>query len=160
MTTSAGEKHPGPSASRGPIILGWREHVFLPDWGINLRAKIDTGARTSAIHVGAIEELGGGRIRFEVVARERPPHTIWVESSIVRESRVRPTSGMAQSRPVVRTTIRIGAVRREVEVGLVCRKGMLCRMLIGRRALEGVWVVDPSRKYVLGAPGAARGGRA
>ncbi|MEQ9617504.1 MAG: RimK/LysX family protein [Phycisphaerales bacterium] len=132
--------------------LGWREYVAFPDWGIKrVRAKIDTGARTSALHVGEMEELGDGRIRFEVVAREKPTHVgKWVEAEFVREANVKPSSGELQTRPVVRTTIRIGEIEREVEVSLVCRKGMRCRMLVGRTALSGVFAVDPARSYLAG----------
>jgi len=135
--------------------VGWRERVALPEWGIpRLRAKIDTGARTSAIHVAQIEELDNGHIRFEVVIRERPEHkTVWVDAvPVVRESTVKPSSGKRQQRPVVSTTMVLGGVEREVELSLVCRKGMLCRMLVGRTALDGAFVVDPSGKYLTSKP--------
>ncbi len=134
--------------------VGWRERVALPDWRIRgVRAKIDTGARTSAIHVATFEHLPNGRIRFEVVTRERPDRrTRWIEADIVRESVVKPSSGEPQIRPVVRTTMAIGPLEFEAELGLVCRQGMLCRMLVGRRALAGLAVVDPSGLYLLSSP--------
>lgn len=131
------------------ITLGWREYVRLPDWGIRVRAKVDTGARTSAIHVDHVEELGGDRIRFEVVVREKPERkTVWIEAETVREAAVKPSSGKRQNRPVVRTMMKLGGVKQKIELSLVCRKGMLCRMLIGRKALEGRYVVDPDQKYL------------
>ncbi len=132
------------------LVIGWREWVGMPEWGITrVRAKIDTGARTSAIHVSSIEELEGGRLRFEVVRRERPERrTVTIEADHVREARVRPSTGEAQRRPVVRTLVRIGEWEREIEMGLVCREGMLCRMLLGRRALRGL-LVDPTKKDLL-----------
>lgn len=138
--------------------MGWRERVDLPEWHIGgVRAKIDTGARTSALHVASFEHLPNGRIRFEVVMRERPQRrTKWVEAEIFRESVVKPSSGHTQVRPVVRTTLAIGPLKIPAEVGLVCREGMLCRMLVGRRAIEGVALVDPARKYVLTSRSAAR----
>ena len=135
------------------ITIGWREQVAFPDWGIKrVRAKIDTGARTSAIHVAQIEELDNGHIRFEVVVRERPSRkTIWIDTErVVRESTVKPSSGDLQQRPVVKTRIILGGVERKIELSLVCRAGMLCRMLIGRTALEGAFLVDSSRKYITG----------
>lgn len=143
-------------------VAGWRERVTLPGWGVSrVRAKLDTGARTSAIHVGHLEYLPGGRVRFEVVFRERPVRrTAWVESEVVRESVVKPSSGERQVRPVCRVLMRLGPVAREIELGLVAREGMLCRMLVGRSALAGV-CVDPSRKYVLTparSPGGGDGG--
>lgn len=137
----------------GIRIAGWREFVALPDWGIRrIRAKLDTGARTSAIHVSEIQELEGDRLRFEVVVREQPTlKTAWIEAECVRESLVKPQPGKVQARPVVRTRMVLADVEREIEVGLVCRKGMLCRMLLGRTALEN-FAVDASSKYVLTQP--------
>lgn len=131
--------------------MGWRERADLPEWHIRgVRAKIDTGARTSAIHVADFEHLPNGRIRFEVVLRERPERrTKWVEADILRESIVKPSSGQPQVRPVVRTTLVIGPLTLDAEIGLVCRQGMLCRMLVGRRAIAGLAVVDPASRYVL-----------
>jgi hypothetical protein len=133
------------------LVAGWRERIDLPDWGVRrIRAKLDTGARTSAIHVASIEDLPDGRIRFEVVIRERPEHkSVWVEATPARESRVKPSSGRRQSRIVCRTRMVIGEHERDIELSLVCRKGMLCRMLVGRTALDGLFVVDPARKYLL-----------
>ena len=141
-----------------PLVVGWREFVDLPEWGIDgVRAKIDTGARTSAIHVAAIEHMGDDRVRFEVVIRERPTReTRWVEAELVRESVVKPSSGEAQSRPVVLTRISIGGREHEAELSLVCRAGMLCRMLVGRKALEGTFVVDPGRTHVADGHGPRR----
>lgn len=135
-------------------MVGWRERVSLPSWGVRrVRAKIDTGARTSAIHVGEIEELEDGRLRFEVVTRERPNRrAVWVVAESVRESVVKPSSGERQSRPVVRTVMELGGIEREIDLSLVCRRGMLCRMLVGRNALGDRFVVDPERKYLVTPP--------
>jgi hypothetical protein len=141
--------------------VGWRERVDLPEWRIRgVRAKVDTGARTSAIHVATFENLPNGRIRFEVVLRERPErHTRWIEADLVRESVVKPSNGEVQVRPVVRTTMAIGPLEFEAEVGLVCRQGMLCRMLVGRRALAGLAMVDPARRYLLSPPSSTNANR-
>jgi len=134
--------------------VGWRERVALPDWGIrSIKAKIDTGARTSAIDVAQIEELEDGRIRFEVVTRLTPERrTRWVEATPVRTSSVKPSHGELQQRYVCLTRVVMGGIEREIEISLVCRRAMLCRMLLGRTALEGVVLVDPSRMYVLTTP--------
>jgi hypothetical protein len=131
-------------------VVGWRERVDFPGWGLkNVRAKIDTGARTSAIDVATIEELPDGRIRFEVVSRIKPVRrTVWVEAMPVRTSVVKPSHGEPQTRYVCLVPIRVGGMEREIEVSLVCRAGMLCRMLLGRTALGGL-MIDPTRKYVL-----------
>lgn len=133
-----------------PIPVGWREYIALPDWGITrVRVKVDTGARTSAIHVAEYQELEDGTARFEVVISERPKmRTILVEAPLVREAVVKPSSGKRQRRPVVRTTMRLGGVQKEIEISLVSRQGMLCRMLLGRTALGADYCVDASKKYL------------
>ena len=140
-----------PQDAGGKAVVGWREYVALPDWGIDrVKVKVDTGARTSAIHVAEFDELADGTARFEVVVSETPTlRTILVEAPLVREAVVKPSSGKRQRRPVVKTMMRLGGVEKEIEITLVSRKGMLCRMLLGRTALEGDFVVDPSRKYLL-----------
>ncbi len=133
-----------------PIVIGWRERVAFPEWGIKgVRAKIDTGARTSSLHVGTIEPVQDEHIRFEVVVREKPEiRTIWCEAPIVRESVVKPVSNRTERRPVVRARIRIGPIERDIDVNLVCRRGMTCRMLVGRSALDGL-LVDPTQRRLL-----------
>lgn len=132
------------------IVFGWREFVALPDWDITrLKAKLDTGARTSAIHVGAIEHLPDGRVRFDVVVREKPDlRTRSVVAEPIRRSRVKPSHGATQERIVCRTRLRIGPCEHEIEISLVSRKGMLCRMLVGRLGLPPGGLVDPRRKYL------------
>ena len=130
------------------ITVGWRERVCLPDWNIRgLRAKIDTGARTSAIDVAAIEILPDERVRFEVVTRRKPTvKSRWIEADLVRETVVKPSSGERQQRCVCRTRLRLGPVTRRVEVTLVCRRRMACRMLIGRTALADAFLVDVAQR--------------
>lgn len=136
-------------------IVGWREYVSLPDWGIkDLRAKIDTGARTSAIHVESLDELGGDRIRFDVVLSRVVRHKrVTVEADTVRRSHVRSSNGELKERYFVRTTMRIGAVEKEIEVSLVNRDNMNVRMLVGRSALDEDFIVDPALVNVQGKVG-------
>ena len=133
-----------------PIVIGWREKIDLPEWGLKrVRAKTDTGARTSAIDVADIEELGDDEIRFRVVYHHDPEQvTKWIHAKVIRESTVKPSHGETQQRYVCETLVRIGEVVRRIEISLVSRKGMLCRMLLGRTALDGI-LVDATRKYVL-----------
>ncbi|MBC8366485.1 ATP-dependent zinc protease [bacterium] len=137
--------------------MGWRERVDLPEWGVTrIKAKIDTGARTSAIHVSTLSELEDGQVRFEVVLREGfSRKTTWVTAKPVRRTMIKSSSGHRQERLVFCTKMKIGEIEREVELTLVSRKGMLCRMLVGRTALAGV-LVDPRRIYLATrAPGKA-----
>jgi len=131
-------------------VIGRREVVSLPEWGVRLRAKVDTGARTSALDVDEIELLPGGRVRFAVVLRRDRSRRVRVEERVSRVARVRPSSGVSQKRYFVETTLRLGAVEKRVEISLVPRRGMLCRMLLGRTSLAGDFLVDPDAVYRLG----------
>ena len=144
------DDHPPTARLDSRPVIGWREYVALPDWGIErVRVKTDTGARTSAIHVANYVDQEDGTARFDVVISERPKRrTIHVRASLVREAVVKPSSGKRQRRPVVRTTLQLGGVSKQIEITLVCRKGMLCRMLLGRTALEDDFLVDASKKYL------------
>ncbi len=130
---------------------GWREIVALPDWGIRrIRAKLDTGALTSVVHASKIELIDDGRLRFEVVIRDgKNRSTRWIEADRVRQSKVKPSTGKVQRRPVVRTRMILGDLEREIELSLACRENMACRMLLGRRALGDLVLVDSSKTYLL-----------
>lgn len=136
--------------TRGPLI-GWNEYVDLPDWGVRgLRAKVDTGARTSALHVEGIEPVGRDRVRFEIVLdRRRRDRRVRVEARVRRTARVRSSTGHYDTRLFVTTTLRIGELEREVELSLVDRKAMIFRMLLGRSALGGM-LIDVDHRCLLG----------
>jgi len=135
-------------------LIGVAERVDLPDWGVErLRAKIDTGARTSALHVQKVEELEGDRVRFSIVLhRNRHDERVTVEAPVSRRSRVRSSSGRAQERIFVKTTLVLGDVVKEIEVSLASRKRMIFRMLLGRQALGEDFLIDASRRYVATKP--------
>jgi len=136
------------------MVIGWRERVDLPSWGVRrLLAKADTGARSSAVHAEEIQRLPDDRVGFWVVfSRVHPEHRVWVDAPIARTTQVRSSSGHQHERIFVRTPLRAGPIEREIEVGLVSRELMECRMLIGRIALGEDVLVDPSRKYLLTRP--------
>jgi hypothetical protein len=146
-----------PTPENGSLpILGWRERVDLPEWGVSrILTKVDTGAMTSSIHVEHLEQVGEDRVRFEVVVaratQRRAEQTISVETDLVRTAKVRPSTGKLQRRPVVSTLVRIGPIEHRVELSLVSRDKMLCRMLLGRAALTGLALVDPGQTYLLSA---------
>ncbi|MCF3651213.1 ATP-dependent zinc protease family protein [Synoicihabitans lomoniglobus] len=132
------------------ITVGWRESIALPDWHIPaLRAKIDTGARTSAIDVDQIELLPDGRVRFDVVlSNKHRRRRKWITADVVRTTTIRSSNGERDTRYVVATTLSLGGLKRLAEFTLVRRENMLCRMLIGRSALTRRYLVDVSRTYV------------
>jgi hypothetical protein len=141
-----------------PLVIGVTEYVDIPAWRIlRLRAKIDTGARSSALHVENIRELGAGRVRFDVrLSRNESERRVTVEARIARRGQVRPSSGEQEERIFVAVKVRIGPVEREIELSLVDRGRMIFRMLIGRRALAHAFLVDPGRRYLLHAPSARK----
>ena len=133
------------------VLIGWNESVDIPEWGIKrLRAKVDTGARSSALHVENIEELPRGRVRFDVVLhRSKRDRRVHVSTRISRRGRVRSSTGHYESRIFVIAHLRIGPVARDVEVSLVDRERMIFRMLLGRTALSGPFLIDPAHRQLL-----------
>lgn len=136
------------SSKRAPkLVAGWNERVDLPLWGIRrLPAKVDTGARSSALHVTNLEPHGHFAT-FDVVVGSGVRHRR-VRARISRTGHVKSSSGHQDRRYFVRTRIRIGSIERDVELNLVDREGMRFRMLLGRTALSGL-LVDPTRARVL-----------
>ena len=139
--------------------LGWREWLTLPDLGIDLiRAKIDTGARSSALHVLSHETFhrdGIEFVRFVVdteVAGQAP-----VPARRLRLDRrhVTDSGGHRTERVFIRTRVRLAGVDWVADVNLAHRTNMLFPMLLGRTALAGRFVVDPAASFVFGDPPAS-----
>ena len=130
------------------VVIGWDEYVDLPEWGIlNLRAKVDTGARTSAIHVENVEEVSGHRVRFDVVLhRKKRNRRVRVSARVVRRARVRSSTGHFSTRLFVATKMVLAGVEREIELSLVDREKMIFRMLLGRSALRSPFLIDLSHR--------------
>lgn len=135
-------------------LIGWNEYVDLPDWEISgLRAKVDTGARSSALHVENIELLPRNRVRFDVILSRRKRHRrVHVKTRVSRRGRVRSSTGHYETRIFVNARVRIGPVERDVELSLVDRERMIFRMLLGRTALAGAFLVDVGRDRLLTRP--------
>ncbi len=125
-----------------PITIGWREWVELPEWGLRMRAKADTGAKSSAIDCAEIEELPDERVRFTVRLDRKQNQRVTLEEPIIRKKRVRSSTGSGHNRIFVETTLRLGGVEKRVLINLVCRKNMIHRMLLGRETLGGSFLVD------------------
>jgi hypothetical protein len=141
-------------SSQPHTTIGWREYVALPEWGLPyVKAKADTGARTSAIDVANVTAVGENRVRFDIVADRRGEgdgERVTVEAEVVRRTRVKSSFGDAHDRIIVETLLRLGPVEKRIELSLVSRKNMLCRMLLGRKALEPEFVVDSAHRYLFG----------
>ena len=144
---------PGSPAVR-PVTIGYQEYVALPEWGIDrLLAKSDTGARSSALDAKNIEELPGDRVRFDIaLSRRNREKTVTVEADVVRHTRIRSSHGHTTDRLVVVVPLHVGRVSKPIEVTLVSRKRMICRMLLGRTALAETFLVDSGRRFVLSEP--------
>lgn len=143
-------------------VVGWREWLSLPDMGIErIKAKVDTGARTSALHAFALERFereGAPMVRFEAHPLQRDTSVVVpVEAGLVERRTVRSSSGSETLRPVVRTTVELMGRRWEIELTLIRRDPMGFRMLLGRQAVRGRFLVDPGRSYLGGEPGADDG---
>lgn len=139
-------------------IIGVAEYVDFPDWGIRaLSARVDTGAQTSALHVENIQLLPGSRVRFDVrLRRDDPAARVTIETRVSRRAAVRSSTGQTANRLFVKVHVRLGGREQQIEVGLVDRRHMLYRMLLGRSALEGRFLVDVTKRYALSAPAPAK----
>lgn len=138
-----------------PITLGWREHLELPELGLNgLKAKIDTGAKTSALHAFRIEtEVRDGQdwVRFWIhPLRKHRDTVLQCEAPIVDQRVVSDSGGHKESRIVISTPLEIQGQSWPIEITLTNRDSMIFPMLLGRTAMEGRVLVDPSLSYVLG----------
>ena len=125
-------------------IIGWREWVRLPEWKLKLRAKADTGAKSSAIDCSSIEEIPGDRVRFTVRLSRKTSRDLTLEAPIALRKHVRSSTGHGRDRLFVETTLQLGGREKRILVSLTCRKRMIHRMLLGREALAGDFLVDSS----------------
>jgi hypothetical protein len=135
--------------------VGWREWVGFPDLGIGrIKAKIDTGARSSTLHafdIQAFERDGEDWVRFKVHPRQRnDDFEVVCEAPLVDEREVKSSTGTVTERPVVLTDIEWMGERWEIELTLVNRDRMGFRCLVGRQAMRKRWIVDPAKSYVGG----------
>eukprot|EP00903_Cladosiphon_okamuranus_P004231 g4229.t1 len=118
--------------------------VDFPEWDIKLKAKADTGAKSSAIDCAEIVELPGNRVRFTVRLDRKERKLVTLEEDIVLRKRVRSSTGHPTDRIFVETKLLLAGFEKKIIVSLVCRKRMIHRLLLGRGALGGDFLVDSS----------------
>ncbi|MFD1195917.1 ATP-dependent zinc protease [Seohaeicola saemankumensis] len=142
--------------SRPPLLIGWRERIALPELGIDLmQAKIDTGARTSALHASKVVRFqrdGVDWVRFHI------PHASGLtardcEAPLVDRREIKNTSGQGEDRLVIETLLLLGGRRWRIEVSLADRSAMAMPIILGRTAIRkrGI-LVDAGKSYLAGPP--------
>jgi len=138
-----------------PLLLGWREWATLPDLGLALiKAKVDTGARTSTLHAFYVQPVRRGachQVRFGVhPLRGRTDVVVHGQAPVIDRRRVSDSGGHREERYVIRTQLRLGGLEWPIELTLTNRETMLFRMLLGRNAIAGRALVDPDLSFVTG----------
>lgn len=142
-----------PNFSSSQQVIGWRENVALPKLNIPIiKAKIDTGARSSALHAFNIRELelnGSRIIQFQVHPRQRDNQTtVIAEAELLEYRKIRNSGGIAQLRPIIKTQIELGKQIWAIELSLTDRDVMGFRMLLGRQAVRNKFLVDPGKSFL------------
>ena len=137
--------------------IGWREWVRLPDLcSVPMKAKIDTGARTSSLHAFDLIIHGSGddaEVEFEIHPHQRSSRDgVSVRHPVTAFRKVRSSTGHSERRPVIRTPVRVGDHCYDIEITLTSRDAMGFRMLLGRSALRRRFAVDAGRSFLQGDP--------
>jgi hypothetical protein len=138
-------------------MIGWREWVELPELGIEaIKVKVDSGARTSALHATKIRYIeqsdGNTVVSFMVTKQMNPRKTVRVHAPLVEQRVVKSSLGHASLRPVIRTIVKIGKMSWPVEITLINRDPMGFRMLLGRQAVRSKFLIHPARSYIQSSP--------
>ena len=141
----------------GLPVIGWREWIGLPDLGIKMiKVKVDTGARSSSLHAfnqRIYDQNGEKWVRFEVHPVQRKcDESVKVEAKIVEFRSVRSSSGRASLRPVIITNVELLGITWPVELTLARRDEMGFRMLLGRQAFKGKFLVNAGKSFYNGRP--------
>jgi ribosomal protein S6--L-glutamate ligase len=133
------------------LVVGWQEWVALPDLGLPaLKAKIDTGAKTSALHTHLIEPFGSSKhpkVRFSVQPSPNDDLKIMATADVIDQREVASSNGGREMRYVIETRLSLGGREWPIEVTLTNREHMTYRMLIGRQAIRSDMLVDCAASF-------------
>ena len=155
--TAVKERSSRSSVASNEQIIGWREWIGLPELGVNqIKAKVDTGARSSALHVVDLEEFQRANdkfVRFKVYPKQRnKERAVIAEARVLEYRNVRSSSGKSQLRPVVLTVVKLLGQTWSIELTLTNRDQMGFRMLLGREAFRQRFLVDAGKSFFGGRP--------
>lgn len=126
-------------------MIGWREEIFLPELGAGgVVAKIDTGAKISALHAESIS-VADDVVKFSVVMGGRERHCV---APLASQKRIKSSNGHSELRPVIETVIQVGEHLFPALVTLTNRTDMGVPMLLGRISLKGRFLVHPARSFI------------
>ncbi len=154
MSSPIPQAQVAPDSPDSPILLGWREFAALPRLGIAaMRAKIDTGARSSALHVDAqwrFVEAGAPWIGFRLSPGVVGAGVVEATAPVFDEREVTDSGGHRTRRVFIRTVLSLAGSEREIDMNLADRRGMRFPMLLGRTAVAHAFTIDPSRSFLHG----------
>jgi len=137
-------------------IIGWREWVSFPELGIEkIKSKIDTGARSSALHAYTIEpyktKSGKLRVKFMVHPLQKNNKILVAcHADVVDQRTIKSSSGQKELRTTILTKLRLGEEEWPIELTLTNRDTMGFRLLIGRTAIKKRFLVDPQKSFLAG----------
>ena len=139
------------------ITIGWREWLSLPELGLPwIKAKIDTGARTSCLHAFSIESFQRDEkkwVRFGMHPQQHNTEIeIYCEAEVIDERVVTDSGGHKEKRFIIKTLLQLRDESWPIEVTLSNRDTMRFRMLLGRTAMQGSIIVNPKASFLLGKP--------